>query len=430
MVKCIPSVSLDKMRKNSYDILILFSDQTIIRFRPPHTWQTGRMEGIMVTGSKELIRDMNRHLILAEIINKGPLSRAAIAKESGLTKATVSAIVQTLLDEQLVTEIGSDDTSRGRKPILLSFCQEAGCILSVDLGVDHITALTADLKGEHCRLRQYPNHFKREQLTEGLLTIMESSMRELPPSPYGVVGISIGIHGVVHHNHISFTPYYDYAGLDLAAAVSSRFSIPVILENEANLSIIGEKAFCYNYPNMAGISVHSGVGMGLIVDGKLYTGCSGCAGEFGHTIVEADGRPCPCGNHGCLEQYASERALLQEYVRRKGLSHISAETFMDACAKSDPDAVLLLEQFVKYMSIGINNILNVFNPDVIVINSAFTVYSKEIMKQLENRLENRMRRYCRILPSGLQDSSILLGGIYLSTRNFLGIDELQLKSVI
>lgn len=71
---------------------------------------------------------------------------------------------------------------------------------------------------------------------------------------------------------------------------------------------------------------------------------------------------------------------------------------MDACAKSDPDAVLLLEQFVKYMSIGINNILNVFNPDVIVINSAFTVYSKEIMKQLENRLENRMRRYCRILP--------------------------------
>ena len=85
------------------------------------------------------------------------------------------------------SEIGSDDTSRGRKPILLSFCQEAGCILSVDLGVDHITALTADLKGEHCRLRQYPNHFKREQLTEGLLTIMESSMRELPPSPYGAV---------------------------------------------------------------------------------------------------------------------------------------------------------------------------------------------------------------------------------------------------
>lgn len=96
-----------------------------------------------------------------------------------------------------------------------------------------------------------------------------------------MVGISIGIHGVVHHNHISFTPYYDYAGLDLAAAVSSRFSIPVILENEANLSIIGEKAFCYNYPNMAGISVHSGIGMGLIVDGKLYTGCSGCAENSG-----------------------------------------------------------------------------------------------------------------------------------------------------
>src|SRR5690554_4924148 len=109
---------------------------------------------IMVTGSKELIRDINTHLILETIINQASISRASTAKLLGLTKATVSAIVQDLINRKLVIEIGSDDTSLGRKPILLSLNKKAGYVLSIDLGVDTISALISDLAGEDCCLKQ------------------------------------------------------------------------------------------------------------------------------------------------------------------------------------------------------------------------------------------------------------------------------------
>lgn len=382
----------------------------------------------MRTGSKELIRDINSHLILEIILREGTISRAALAKKSGLTKATVSAIVLELMQKKLVIEVGSDDTSMGRKPILLTFNASCGHVLSIDLNVDTIAAMTSNLLGENCRLKQYPNTADRESVIPLLSSIIHEMIAPLPPAPCGIVGICLGIHGMVWKNEVLFTPYTSYAGLPFREKLEEEFHIPVFLDNEANLSVLGEHAFYYHVPNLIGVSVHSGVGVGVVINNALYTGANGSAGEFGHTIIEPGGRPCPCGNLGCLEQYASERAILHQYAEEAQLKKTDIDTFVAACSREDPAALSLLDDFVRYMAIGINNLLNTFNPDIIVINSSFTSYFPEVLSQIQENLKNRMRPYCRLVPSGLQDTSILLGAACVCIRNYLGVSHLNLPA--
>jgi predicted NBD/HSP70 family sugar kinase len=389
---------------------------------------TKRKVTVMVTGSKELIRDINTNLVLETIINQNAISRAAIAKHLGLTKATISAIVQELINKKLVIEIGSDDTSLGRKPILLSLNKKAGYVICIDVGVDTISALVSDLLGEDCSLKQIKTPKNPSDLINVLIQLIKS-MKLPKGSPYGLVGITLGIHGVIANNHVSFTPYYDLSDLNLAEELGDHFNTQVYLENEANLSVIGEMTFQYDYPNIANISIHSGVGLGIIIDHELYTGYNGRAGEFGHTIIEIDGRQCPCGNKGCLEQYVSERTLLQQLAQRKGLEKISFDSFSQMYEKEDPDAQEIMEQFVKYMSVCVNNVLNAYNPDIVVINSSFTIFFPHITKRIEEALKSRMNSFVKIVPSVLQDTSILLGGVCVAIKGFLGIHNLKLNHI-
>ena len=382
----------------------------------------------MITGSKELIRDINSHLILKSIITDGPISRADLAKKLGLTKATVSAIVQILLDDRLVLEIGSASTKKGRRPILLDFNHRAGQIICLDLEPDHITAFTSDLKGTHCTLKQLPPLEDPSTALSSLTSILEDIIAGLEKTDYGVVGICLGIHGIVHDNRIIFTPYYDLGDPDLARKLSAHFQIPVLAENEANLSVLGERTFCFPYSNMLNISIHSGIGMGILIDDVLYKGNRGFAGEFGHTIYMPKGRPCPCGNQGCLEQYASEWALLSDLAAKKGKPSISMDDFLKLYQNQDADALCLVSDFIHYMSVGINNALNLFNPSLIIINSAFTIHIPDLTERIEQQLHSRIGPYCSIRPSSLQDTAILLGGACLSIKNFLGIDHFFLTS--
>jgi predicted NBD/HSP70 family sugar kinase len=381
----------------------------------------------MVTGSKELIRDINTHLILETIINHATISRASTAKHLGLTKATVSAIVQDLINRKLVVEIGSDDTSLGRKPILLSLNKKAGYVVSIDLGVDTISALVSDLAGEDCCIKQIRTPKNAFNMVNELINLIES-MKLPTDAPYGLVGITIGIHGVTINNQVSFTPYYNLAGANLAEGLNQHFGVPVYLENEANLSVIGEKTFQYDYANIANISIHSGIGLGIIINDRLFTGYNGRAGEFGHTIVEIDGRPCPCGNNGCLEQYVSERVLLNEFARLKGLDKVDFTTYSQMLEDNDPIAIQIMDQFIKYMSVGINNILNAYNPEIVIINSSFTIHSPHVLQKIEDALKSKMSSYIRIVPSVLRDTSILLGGACVAIKGFLGIKHLKLNN--
>lgn len=382
----------------------------------------------MPAASQELIRNINNNLILESILNYGPISRADLSKKLNLTKATISAIVQDLIDQSFVIEIGSKDTHVGRKPILLCFNQKCAYAISIDLNAEYIAAYLSDLKGEKIYYSRYKNNLDSTNLLEKLKAIIKHILTLVPNSKFGVVGIAIGIHGITCNNEVIFTPYYNLAGLDVASTLSSTFHIPVYLENEANLSVLGEKSFFNSYSNIVNISIHTGVGLGIIIDNKLYSGYNGFAGEFGHTIVVPNGKPCPCGNKGCLEQYVSETSLLCEYSKLKGFDIKDIDVLISDYLYGDIDANQVIKSFIDYMSLAINNILNTFNPHIIIINSAITTYLPNIINKIKNSMSSRMSEYINIVPTTLQNNSILLGGIHTVSKNFLKIDNLLLSS--
>lgn len=380
----------------------------------------------MITGSKELIRDINRNLILQTIIEEDTISRARLAQKTGLTKATVSTIVASLIEQHLVLELGSDNTTLGRKPILLTFDANCGHTISIDLNHTTISVLTSNLKGEHCYLTLHEHVIDRTSIFEQLKDILGTTIDTLPSTQYGPIGIGIGIHGTVLDNQISFTPYTPYDGLDFKSFLEREFHIPVYLENEANLSAIGEHTFWYNVPNLIGVSVHAGIGVGIIINRELYLGVNGNAGEFGHSIIERNGRVCPCGNHGCLEQYASERAILNDYCVRMNLSSITLDAFIEQYFRQDLVAIELIDDFIGYMTLTINNLLASFNPDIIVINSGFIIHIPNLLGRIKQSLQGRISNNCTIVPSGFQDTSILLGASCVCTKHFLGIEHFTL----
>ena len=215
---------------------------------------------------------------------------------------------------------------------------------------------------------------------------------------------------------------------ELGSLLEERFRIPVIVENEANLSVLGESAFHYGCRNMIHINVHDGIGMGILIDGHLYKGKDGYAGEFGHTILFPDGKLCPCGNRGCFELYASEKAILEEYASRTGKDTVTIDEFLSDYNQKAPEAYNMMELFIKYMSIGINNLINTFNTDLIVLNSSFSNYIPDINSRIVEYLAKHQNRDCRIISSRLQDISGLMGGIRLSCEHFLDIRHLKIRT--
>lgn len=372
----------------------------------------------MITGSQEYIRDMNRKLVLDTIIHNNPLSRANLSKKLHLTKATISAIVQELIDLELVEEIGSADTTKGRKPILLRFNQSCGNVISMDIALDKTSVMISDLKGENCIVKEYPR--QENVITEEYLSsIIQKTLYSIPESTYGVIGICMGIHGVVNHNEVQFTPYYTLEHKNIAEILTKRFHIPVFVENEANLCVLGESAYHYSQKNLMYINVHSGIGMGIMMDGILFRGKDGFAGEIGHTILFPEGRPCPCGNHGCLEQYASEKAILEEYAREKNYSFVTIEKFIRDYYDGDSLAISLIDHFILYMSIGLNNILNTLNPDIIILNSSFSTNIPGICERIQAQIHNFLGRDFSLITGEYQDISEFLGGVHICVNDFL-----------
>lgn len=380
----------------------------------------------MVKGSKELIRDINTSLILQTIVENGSISRADLAKKLKLSKATVSTIVQNLIDRHLIREIGSRSTDVGRKPIMLEFCADSGYILSMDIQTKTVIVLLSDLSGIQHTYLTFPHHASRDQIIPFLASLVRKMLALVPESPYGIVGIALAVHGVVHEGQILFAPYYPYEGLDFSS-LEEIFEIPVCVENEANLAALGEYAFGIPSASLASLSIHSGVGLGIILNGQLFCGTRGFAGEFGHTTVALDGRPCPCGNRGCLEQYLSERVLLEEYAKAKRLSDVNVTTFCQDYLHGDPVAVEMTTQFLRYLALGILNIQNTLNPETIIINCRITSALPDTLPVLLRMLPDSYRGRCPVSYSKLQDRAVLLGGVCNCMKDFLKIDLVRPK---
>lgn len=356
----------------------------------------------ILTGDQNLVKKINKSLVLNCIEQIGPVSRAEVSKETGLNKATVSTMVRELIQDQFVNEIGMGKSSGGRKPVMLYFNYHAGYSIGIDLGVYHILAILTDLKGTIVEEISEPlNGTEQKTIIAQILNIINKLIQNAPKSPYGIIGIGIGVPGSVNkEGEVLFTPNLNLNQINLKKTLEDQFNIPTVVINEANAGVRGEQKYGTgkNIDHLIYVSIGTGIGTGIIINNKLYTGSIGISGEIGHHTIETSEKKCRCGNYGCWELYASENALLLqakklpvfEYTNNIHLNMIEIEA-----NKENPEVLQLLENIGKYIGIGLVNIINTFNPKMVILGNRMSRFEKWISKSINETVNERLSRFHR-----------------------------------
>ena len=356
------------------------------------------------------------------LFKKPNISRIDISKLINLNKASVSEIVSILVNKNLISEIGTGSSSSngGRKPILLKINENAGCSLGIDLGIDYVSFLLTDLNRNVLFYDYYEEIINKNNAIEIIVKVITSLESVFKEYKYGLIGTTIAVHGRVFDNKIKFTPYYDLDEIDLVKDLSSIMpNINFYIENESNLAAVGEfENSTASLNNAVFINIHSGIGAGIIINSKLYTGFEGRAGEIGHTVLIPNGKKCPCGHKGCFEQYCSLPALLEDFNSKSSLKIRTIKELCDLYNSNNKIAVDTITKNIELMSIGISNIFNLFAPDNIFIHSEINYYIPNYLNLINNKINTIFSKAINILPNELDNKSNLFGGVNRCIYNF------------
>ncbi|MCM3701733.1 ROK family transcriptional regulator [Paenibacillus macerans] len=352
-----------------------------------------------ITGDQQLIKKMNKTIVLDTIRQHQPLSRADISAAIGLNKATVSSLVSELIDSRLVAEIGPGESSGGRKPTLLLFNRSAGYAIGIDIRVNDLLAVLVDLEGNVLQEKTAAlTDSSPDSVLEQIRKTIRQLAKKLPDSAYGIVGIGIGVPGLVDEkSRVVSAPNLGWNQVDLLGPLTAEFGANIHIDNEANAGAIGEKLYGAGRDalNLIYLSIGIGIGSGIIVGGELYRGTSNFSGEVGHMTVAEDGPLCRCGNRGCWETLASEKALLDRASKLWGHEVPDLEQIVRLAREGDPEAVRLLNETGAQLGIGLANLVNILNPELIVIGNRLSLAGDLLQEAMLETLENRSLSYHR-----------------------------------
>lgn len=381
----------------------------------------------VITADQMLVKKINQKLILNEIVANSPISRAKLSETTGLNKSTVSSQVTTLIEKNLIFEIGQGQSSGGRKPVMLVFNKNAGYSIGIDIGVDYLNCILTDLKG-NIVLEDYQQleGLSSEDIQDVIFVKIKNLLAQMPESPYGLIGIGLCVPGLVTtEQKVIFTPNLEWNyELDLKPLIEQEFNVPVFLENEANAGAYGEKEFgaAKNYENLVYVSVHTGIGVGIIIDNELYRGVRGFAGEMGHLTIDMNGLKCSCGNRGCWELYASEKALLDSLSKIQQEKR-SNKDIIYLANQNNPDVLMALQKFGFYLGIGLTSILNTFNPQAVIIRNNIVEALPMVLNSIKNSVASRtyqqLENSYELLTSSLGKNAPALGASSIAIENFL-----------
>ena len=376
---------------------------------------------------KNSIRENNSILVLSEIINRPEISRAMISELTGLNKATVSEIVRRLIEDDYVIEIGpgKSTSSGGRRPILLTVNKKAGVSISFDVRYDRISYLITFLDGEKIEYTIEEKNIDKENIVDLITVVVEKYKAEYLDCPFGIIGVTISIHGIVHEKQIDFTPYFNLDEIDLVGILEEKTGLTIHIENEANLSALAEAAFDYEHHNIVSFSAHTGIGAGVIMNDQLYRGFRGKSGEVGHTVLYPNGTACPCGNHGCLEQYCSTTAVIKKFRLLKGNPDLMFEDLIDAYHQKDSSTLNMILQFAKDFGIGLMNVIGNYDPEVVYINSELLEEIPELISLLQHYLSMTIYKKVPLKQSLLGRQASLYGATVVNLKEFLHVDNVE-----
>jgi len=388
------------------------------------------------------VRRHNLSLVLRLLASQGPRSRAGVAAVSGLTRATVSSLVADLIDRGLVKEGGQESDQRvGRPATVLELDGSQLVTLGMEMDVGFTAVLANDLAGNcvYQRRRQISGaSLAFDQLLPTLVKELRRAIEAVEAGGRRVVGLTVAVPGItdIENGVVTRAPNMGWQmaplGERLQAALGPQ--LPITIDNEANLGALAE----YRVGPHAGtnhlvyLMAVNGVGAGIIIDGDVFRGASGAGGEVGHTTVQPEGLQCACGSVGCWETTVSLRALLYDAVpdlasgilrdRRLSPEAMLAPVIARASAHN-PIAIKGLKKFGRWLGIGLANIIDTFNPQVIVLAGFIPWVAPWVMDEATKALQANSlaesAELCRVELSTLGFSAAALGGaIHASERLF------------
>lgn len=337
------------------------------------------------TGDLKLIQELNRFIILKMIREEGPVSRSEIAKKNKISPTTVASAVQELIKDGLVSEIGVGRSSGGRKPILLQFSPDNHFMICVSITNSFIEAARMNLDFRIMKKHTVAMPERAgDQMLDAVLKVIDGMAGDAEEK-HNCVGISVVTPGIVNNQSgvIHYNAKLNLADINLKHIIEERYGLKAWIENDTNAMVLAERknGGYDNVRNLLYITVGEGVGAGIMLNDTLLRGARGGAGEFGHTSMDRSGIRCECGNVGCLENYVGWPAVYWRIVtsisrgRTTSMLHlaggdrtaITPRIFNLALEEGDPLAGDIADEITGYLGAGIVNLVNLFNPEVIVI---------------------------------------------------------------
>lgn len=397
------------------------------------------------TGDQALVREMNLSTVLRCLQDSAPLSRSQLAEVTGLNKTTVSSLVEELFELTLVHEVGLDTSRGGRPARLLDLNPRAGYVIGVELGVDFISVLVSDFVGTviwRTHIDTDPENPK-DELIGLLLEAIDEARTVDAVQGANILGIGMALPGMVdvRNGILLFSPNLQWRNVDLRHIVQSHTNLPVLVENDANAAAIGEHLFgiAHRVHDFVFVVVHIGLGAGLFLNGNLYRGAGGIAGEIGHTSITTDrGRPCRCGNRGCWEtfgnQYSLEervRALLEvgheslipELQSANDEAALTPALIAEAASQGDSVALEALDETGRMIGLGIANLINIFNPNLVVIGGTMSDAGEHLLPAIDAVIKERtlieMQQQVEVKLSAFGANASVMGAVALVVRTTL-----------
>jgi predicted NBD/HSP70 family sugar kinase/predicted transcriptional regulator len=373
------------------------------------------------------VRDINQTIFLHLIRERQPISRADIAKYTGLRAGTVSAIVNRLIKNNFVYEGSEGPSSGGRPPKHLFINAESFYVLAVDIGVSDTVFAVSDFNGRIIQQKSLLTEGAPEQFLEKLGGEIEKLITaQYPRAKFGAIGVSVP--GLIDRETgtVETSPNLEWKNVPLRQILTDRLNLPVYIENDANAAAFSELWYGpldeAKVRTLLFLLVVEGLGTGLIINGELHVGSRQGLGGFGHMSIDPNGELCSCGRRGCWETFASERATVERFHRvtaKQGVPIVSLNDLIALANKNDEMALQSLKITAEYLGEGISNLVHGLYPETVVIGGNITAAWSLIEPIIKKRIHSRYivsPEKITIRPASVQRPS-LFGAIPIALQN-------------
>lgn len=342
--------------------------------------------------------------LLRLVWSERQISRAELARRTGLSRSTITELVPALLATTLVVEAGVGPSSGGRRPILLQFRDDAFAILGVDLGATHVSVAVMDLRGSV--LAWQHRDFAVQEDPEGARALVtrlcRSTLTAARVERDRLIGIGVALPSPIdprHPERLHRLTLPKWNQEHRLRRLEEQFGVPVLFDNDANVGALAEHYWgaARGVSDFTFIKMGTGVGAGHVFNGSIYRGAAGVAGEIGHLSIDLHGRPCNCGNRGCLQTYVSAPSLvaraaelLPEYpASTLHQCPLTIQALESAALDDDPLALRVVGEAGEYLGIATTSLVNLLNPSAVIIGGGVSRLGERLLAPMRTTVERR-----------------------------------------